>query len=168
MKTIFLIGMMGSGKSTVGQELAKSTHLKYVDMDTQLEKKMGMTVSEIFQSYGESQFRLMEKALLKELLNQDFDLVSTGGGVVLDEENRTMLKDMGVCVFLNGSVETLAKRLENDASRPLLKTTSLEDLYQTRSPLYEGLSDFTVLTDNRTIEEIVSIIIEVLNEYSFN
>lgn len=168
MTKILLIGMMGAGKTTVGQALSQALNFKFVDMDTFLETKKGMTISEIFGNFGEAQFRIWEKEALCEIVNKDFDLVSTGGGIILDEENRVLIKEKSFCVFLNATVETLTKRLARDDSRPLLKKESLEDLYQKRVHLYEAVSDYTIFTDGMEIEAIVAKIIEVLNENSIN
>lgn len=168
MKRVVLIGMMGAGKSTLGHALSKSMNLKYIDVDAYLEKKWAMSISEMFQEYGELQFRIWEKEALKELINLDFELISTGGGAVLDQENRVLIKENSFCFYLKATVETLVKRLENDDSRPLLKSGSLEEVFKKRTHLYESLSDCTILTDDMAIETILAKMVEVLNENSFN
>ena len=117
---IIITGFMGSGKTTIGRKLAKLIEYSFVDTDSEIENDQGCSVSEIFKYGGEECFREMETRLLEKLKNIDNSVIATGGGIVLREENRKMLKGIGKRVYLRVPEEELARRLKNDRNRPLL------------------------------------------------
>lgn len=144
---IVLIGMSGAGKSTVGMALSYKMRMPYVDMDAYIERTRGMTISEIFEKYGNDGFRDIESEVAKHIgTNYRKTIVSTGGGVVLRPENMEYLKKSGIVVYINRSVENILKTL-NAEKRPLLKNNpqKLYDMYQERHGLYLKYADVCVV-----------------------
>lgn len=164
---VILCGMMGSGKTTIGVKIAEKTGRRWYDTDGVIVDRYGK-ISDIFEYYGEEYFRKIETEVVKELSVQNDLIISTGGGLVLKEENTELLKKNGKIVFLRAKKETLAGRLKVDGTRPLLqaKTESilerLDKLLQERSPIYERVADFTVDVDGKMPNEIAEEIIDVL------
>jgi len=157
---IILIGFMGTGKSTVGRLLAERLDLTAVDMDTLIEARAGKPISAIFKEDGETAFRRMEQALAHKLAQGSGQVISTGGGVVLDPENLTNLQAAGLIVCLQASPDEILRRVESDQTRPLLegdKQARIRELYEARRPLYDALP-FQIQTDGRTPEEIAALI----------
>jgi shikimate kinase len=153
---IILIGFMGTGKSTVGQLLAERLNLTAVDMDTLIEKRAGKPISTIFRDEGESAFRRMERALAHELSQGSGQVISTGGGVVLDPENLADFQAAGLMVCLQASPEEILRRVESDQTRPLLegdKQSRIRELYEARRTLYDAMP-FQIQTDGQTPEQI--------------
>jgi shikimate kinase len=149
---IFLVGPMGSGKTTIGKELARALGKEFVDSDQEIERRTGATIPLIFELEGETGFRSREQQVIDELTQRDNIVLATGGGAVLDPENRKHLAARGFVVYLRASVEQLHKRTRKDAHRPLLNTADpkqrLRDLIQQRGALYEEIADVTLDTDN--------------------
>ncbi|MDF2539845.1 MAG: hypothetical protein K0S76_2866 [Herbinix sp.] len=162
---IILIGFMGSGKTSVGELLAKRLSYQFKDTDQMIERKAGETINHIFQLKGEEYFRDMESSLLTELQSElHHAVLSTGGGLPLREQNARLLKKLGYVVYLKASKETTIKRLEGDTTRPLLRGEDLahrvERMLNTRTPYYEKAAHKVVATDHKSIEDIVTIIME--------
>ena len=159
---IFLIGMMGSGKSSVGKALADSLNWTFYDIDRELEKDHNLSVNDMF-AHGEAQFRDHESKKLQEIASKENIVCSTGGGVVLNESNCDILGEL-FCVYLHASIESLCHRLENDSSRPLLsngdKKKLLENIFLDRESKYEALSSMKIITDTSSIDEICQTIKE--------
>lgn len=155
MNTIYLIGFMGSGKSTVGRELAKTLSKSYIDIDDYIETKHQEKISNIFKTKSEDIFRDYETHALKEV--STYDVVSTGGGIVEKKKNLITMKNTGVVVFLHTSFEEVSSRLKNDIDRPLWDSNRDDkiNLFNRRIPLYESYADYIIKTDNKSIEEIV-------------
>lgn len=164
MKKLVLIGYMGAGKSTVGQALAKRMQVLFWDLDAYIEEKQKRSISEIFAQDGEESFRQLETKYLKELLEREEDgVLSAGGGLPLRKENRELLKKAGYTVYLLVSKETVLERLKEDGSRPLLQVADrkarIEEMLQIRHPIYLEAANISIVTDGRTIEEIVEEIL---------
>lgn len=168
MANIVLVGMMGSGKSTIAKVLAEKFHLNLVDADGDIETQEQMTIPEIFEQKGEAYFRNREKAYL-----QAFDLtdvvLSTGGGMVKDEDNRQRLKEIGHVFYLRGSYETLFSRLKSQtANRPLLDlkrlSVQIHSLLEERADMYLAASHSVVDIDGKSVEAICEEISTILNE----
>ena len=163
---IVLCGMMGSGKTTIGIKIAEITGRRWYDTDGVIADKYGK-ISDIFEYYGEAHFRKLETEIIRDLAQKDNLILSTGGGLVLKPENNAMLKKNGKIVFLRASLDTLAKRLKVDGTRPLLQTSTesirdrLAKLMKERSPIYEGVADAVVDVDGKTPEENAREIIEL-------
>jgi shikimate kinase len=158
MNTIYLIGFMGAGKTTVGRELASTLGKPVFDMDVEIEKEAGMSIKEMFAQKGEDFFRKLETEMLRRLAGKD-SIITTGGGVILKMENRNLLKNTGTVLFLHASPEETIKRLAADTTRPLLQAgleQSVKDLYHTRLALYKEAADHIIETDGRTIGAITA------------
>ncbi len=160
---IFLIGMMGSGKTTIGRKIAEILDLDFMDMDDEIEKREGMRIKDIFEMKGEDHFRKAEKRLLKEVLNRDDIVVSTGGGVILDEENREILKKERT-IFLYLPIEEIMSRVETE-NRPLLKDGKgkLVEIWRKRKNLYEQF-DRVDLSGLNVMESTAKVILSVVEE----
>ena len=148
MNKIVLCGFMGCGKSTVGKNIARKSGKKFVDMDSYIEEKAGMRVSEIFEKYGESGFRDMEHEACRELSRERNLIIASGGGALTFERNVEVFKQNDVIVLLDVPLDTIKYRLRNDTTRPLLqrpdKDEAMAELYEKRLPLYQAAADVTV------------------------
>ena len=168
MRNIILIGMMGSGKTSIAHELELSYGYDFVDTDDLIVKKQGMSINEIFATQGEEVFRDMETALIRDdLAKLTNTVVSCGGGTPLRPENRELLKEAGTVVWLHTSVDEIFKRIKGDKSRPLLNCedpeSRLRDLMDERSPIYRDCANFSVFTDGKDPEEIAKEIYRFVN-----
>jgi shikimate kinase len=146
---IFLVGMMGSWKSTIGKKLAKKTNLNFIDIDNEIEGKTSNLITDIFKNDGESHFRNLESKILRESVSGGNQVISTGGGVILLSENRSILKTKGFTIYLKASPEVLANRIRNVGKRPLLNTsislvTQLENIIIERESFYNEVAHFTL------------------------
>jgi shikimate kinase len=165
---VFLVGMMGVGKSTVGRLLADRLGWPYLDSDEQVQRHTGRTVPEIFAADGEPAFRAEEKRALAEAASGDTPVVvSVAGGAVLDPDNRKLLRDRGRVVWLRANVDTMAERVGDGEGRPLLggeggPAAALAELYPQRRPVYEELADVVVDVDQLTPGEVVDKILAAL------
>ena len=159
---IFLVGPMGAGKTTIGKRLARALKRRFVDCDHEIEKKTGASIPLIFEIEGESGFRAREKRVIDDLTLEPGVVLATGGGAVLDPENRQRLSERGLVVFLYAPVELLVARTRNDTNRPLLQTGNraerLREIMLQREPLYREIADLTVDTGAMAMGEIVSTI----------
>ena len=151
---IFLVGLMGAGKSTIGRHLAKSLGLEFVDSDHEIERRTGASIPLIFDVEGEAGFRQREKKVIDELSRRSGIVLATGGGVVLDPDNRARLRERGQVVYLYATVEQLLTRTAKDRNRPLLQTADprarLQELLEDRDALYREVADVVVDTGGRT------------------
>jgi shikimate kinase len=158
---IYLIGMMGSGKSTVGKILAIKMRIPFVDLDFEIEKKVGKTVSQIFINDGEKTFRELESDLLK-LYSES--VVACGGGIILKKENCSFIHENGKVVFLTTSISELSKRLDESKKRPLIANKNavktLTKILAEREQTYLNTADFIVKTDNKTPNQITTEILK--------
>ena len=165
-KNIFLIGPMGAGKTTVGRQLAKSLEKQFMDCDRELEQRTGASVSLIFELEGEEGFRRRERNMLDELTARSGIVLATGGGAVLDSENRARLRSRGFAIYLDAPLDLLAERTSRDRSRPLLDTpdprATLTRLLNERDPLYRQVADLVVKTNHGTAKYVVREIVEHL------
>jgi shikimate kinase len=161
---IILIGMMGSGKSVVGKIISESLNYKFVDTDILIEEKYGK-ISEIFKNSGEEYFRNLETQTAKEVANFNNTVISTGGGIILKEENMINLKKNACIIFLKAESFTLFTRTLN-SDRPLLQDGGIDKIItilEKRTPLYKKYADLIISTDNKTITEIAEEIISNFN-----
>lgn len=164
-KNVVLCGFMGCGKSTVGMLLAKKTGMAFVDMDRYIEKKEGKKVSQIFADSGEDYFRQLERESAAELSERKGVVIATGGGTLTFPENVEVLRKGGTIVLLDLPVETVAKRLAHDTTRPLLnrpdKDQAMRELYDKRLPLYRSAAQVIVNADDSPMQvcrEIIAMI----------
>ena len=167
---IYLVGMMGAGKTTIGRALARRLGWEFVDLDHELESRCGVRVSIIFDIEGEQGFRKRESALLDECSQRSGIVLATGGGAVLAPENRRVLRERGVVVYLRANVDELFRRVERDRNRPLLQTDNprqrLQDLLEQREPLYEEVADLVFDTGSLPITQTTRVLLKQLQEYS--
>ena len=166
---LILVGMMGSGKTTMGRALAKQLGKDFVDSDEEIIKRTGVTVPHIFDIEGESGFRLRETAAIRDLAGRDNLVLATGGGAVLTEENRTALRQNGIVIYLKASVHDLWQRTRHDRNRPLLQTKDphgmLTELFQQRDPLYQQVSDIVVQSGKQSVNVLMQHLIEKIDAY---
>ncbi len=158
---------MGSGKSRVGIELARLLKLPFVDADKEIEKAAGLKIPEIFEKFGEANFRAGEKKVMLRLLAEGDKVLASGGGAFIQPDIRAMVKTHATSVWLKASLETLVERTSRTDNRPLLRgvdrSAKLQELMDLRYPLYAE-ADITVVTDAQTPKEMARRIIEKLNE----
>ena len=156
---IFLVGLMGAGKSTIGRQLARELGKQFRDSDSEIEKRTGVSIDVIFDIEGEQGFRRRETRMLKELVEERGIVLATGGGAILASENRQLLRDNGLIIYLKASAEHLAGRVKLDRRRPLLQTgdklAKIRELMTQREPVYLQLADMVVETNNRSIPRVV-------------
>ncbi len=165
-KNIVLVGFMGTGKSSVGNRLAQKLNKRFIDMDKEIELLLGMTIPRIFKVYGEKRFRSEEKLLVAKLCKQEDCVISTGGGIILEEENLAALREDGVLVRLNAKPEDLWERISRKKeNRPLLKKhSSINDmiaLMQEREKYYSQ-AHLTIDTSSKELDQVVDEIISLL------
>ncbi len=166
---MFLVGLMGAGKSTVGRHLADRLGKRFIDADRELEERCGVPIRVIFDVEGEPGFRRREAALLEELTLQTDVVLATGGGAVENEATRAALKNRGVTIYLFGSASELSSRTRNDRNRPLLRdtdpTAKLEQLLARREGWYREVADLVIETGKPSVARLAGIIIETLREH---
>ncbi len=151
---LFLIGLMGAGKTTIGKLLAKEVGWTFLDCDAEMEQRTGYRISDLFTKEGEASFRRREKSLLAELAAGEENILATGGGAVLDPANRVLMRRRGRIAYLHAPVPELARRVGSGEGRPLLQGESSEkvlaQLAMKRDPLYRSLAERSIDTDAST------------------
>lgn len=161
---IFLIGPMGAGKTSVGKVLADELSMEYYDTDQIIKERAGANIQWIFDVEGERGYREREAKIIDELTKKQGILLATGGGAILYESNRQALAKHGTVIYLYVSVDQQVERTKRTDHRPLLKDQQnprgiLEELRKVRGPLYEGIADYTYDTDDKTVKEVVTAIL---------
>ncbi len=168
MNNIYLIGFMGSGKSTVAKMLREKLYANLVEMDERIVKEQGMSINDIFARYGETHFRNIETELLRTIAAEDMSVVSCGGGVAVQEENVSIMKDSGRIILLLAKPETIYERVKDSTDRPILNgnmnISYIEELMKKRSNYYNAAADITIVTDGKTLDEICQEIIEYIRK----
>jgi shikimate kinase len=166
---IFLVGLMGAGKTSVGRQLARRLGKTFYDSDHEIERRTGVRIPVIFEIEGEAGFRSRESAVLAELVALEDIVLATGGGVVLAPENRRRLKDGGTVVYLRGAPQDLWRRTRHDRNRPLLQTADplarLEELHAQRDPLYREVADVIVDTGTQSVRTLAEQLEARLREH---
>jgi len=160
---VFLVGPMGAGKTTIGRQLARLLKCNFLDSDREIEQRTGVNIPLIFELEGEPGFRARERGVIDELTQLPDTVLATGGGAILDPDNRAHLAERGTVVYLETSVAQQLARTGRDRNRPLLQTEDpkrrLEELLSIRDPLYREIADIIVLTDGRTAKDVVNQIL---------
>lgn len=161
---ISLVGMPGCGKSTVGRQLARLLRMDFIDLDAEIERKLGEAIRPFFEREGEAAFRALEHETLADLLIEPRDLVlATGGGAVLREDNRALLQRHSTVLYLRSSPEELFRRLRHDTQRPLLQVNNplakLRELFHQRDPLYRRTAHFLIETGRPSVNSLVNMIL---------
>lgn len=163
-KHIFLIGFMGVGKSTVSRKLKQLMHAEEIDMDAAIVRENGMSISEMFEKYGEEYFRDRETQMLRKIAEGSPAVVSCGGGCVLREENVAIMKECGTIVLLTATPTMIYYRVRNSKSRPILNghmdVDYISGLMEKRRPAYEGACEISVSTDGKRPEKIAREILD--------
>ena len=167
MQNIILIGPMGSGKTTVGRQLAKRTRMEFVDSDHMIEDRCGVSISTIFDIEGEDGFRKRETKMLTELCQMNGIVLATGGGAITTEGNRILLRKSGYVVYLKTSINTQIARTQKNQNRPLLENVDpevkLQELMDERCNLYEQEADLIVTSGERIVSKVVEEIMSHLD-----
>ena len=162
-----LVGLMGAGKTTVGRRLAKKLGLPFVDSDHEIEKAAGMSVAEIFECFGEADFRSGERRVIGRLLDGKPQVVATGGGAFINDETRALIKEKGTSIWLDADIEVLVERTARRDTRPLLKTGDpkeiLARLAAERAPFYAE-ADLRIASSDGPHEDVVDRIVDALKE----
>lgn len=156
-RNVILIGFMGTGKTSIGRRVAQSLGFDFVDTDERIIEKAGMPITEIFAEQGEEKFRDLESTVLRSTTARKNQVISTGGGVVLREENREVLARSGYVIWLNASPEAILERVSRNQERPLLQAAdplgTIREMLKQREPLYLATADFTIDTDGLSPDE---------------
>ena len=168
-QNIYLVGMPGAGKSTVGKALARQLGLTFVDADQVLIEQVGASIATIFEFEGEAGFRQREVTVIAELCRRQATVLATGGGAILRDENRVALRENGIVIYLHANLDQLAQRTRHDARRPLLNSVddprdTLKALLIVREPLYRSVADLVVETGRQSIGKMVQHIVQALSE----
>lgn len=167
MQNLILIGPMGSGKTTVGKQLAKRTRMDFVDSDHMIEDRCGVSISTIFDIEGEDGFRKRETKMLTELCDRSGVVLATGGGAIATEENRILLRK-GFVIYLKTSIETQLARTQKNQNRPLLENVDAEnkltELMNERGALYESEADLIVKSGDRVVSKVVEEIMQAIEK----
>jgi shikimate kinase len=162
-RNIVLIGPMGSGKTTIGRQLARTLKMEFADSDHEIERRTGVGIPLIFELEGEAGFRRRETRMIAELCRRENLVLATGGGAILDEGNRRVLRACGSVVYLHATVETQFQRTRKSRHRPLLRDpdprAKLEQLMRAREPLYRQEADLVVEADGRPAAAVAGEII---------
>lgn len=161
--TIACVGLPGSGKSTIGRQLAKRLDVNFVDSDQVIEQRIGCSIREFFEREGEPAFRDLEQEVLDELTRNGSSVLSTGGGAILRSANRDILRTRTRTVYLHSAPEEVFRRLRHDQNRPLLQVSDplsrLRELYEVRDPLYREVAHFVVETGRPSVSTLVNMIL---------
>jgi len=166
-KNIFLIGLMGTGKTTVGRQLSRKLKMTFYDSDHVIEERTGADIPLIFEKEGEIGFRKREVSVIDDLTQKKNIILATGGGAILDTENRSHLINRGTVFYLKSNLKTLLARTGKDKNRPLLHADEpaeviLQRLLDERGPLYEEAADYVIETANNSIHGVIQAIIKTL------
>jgi len=165
--TIFLVGLPGSGKSTVGRQLGRRLRIPFIDSDQAIEMRLGCTIRSFFEREGEAAFREIEAQVIETLTLDGPRILATGGGAVLRPENRRSLRERGYVVYLKSQPEELLRRVRHDAKRPLLQVADplqrLRDLFVLRDPLYQEVAHCTVETGRPSVGNLVQTVLAQLD-----
>lgn len=165
---IVLVGPMGAGKSTIGRQLSTRLDYEFLDTDHIIESRAGADIPWIFDVEGEQGFRDREANILAEIIDRDAVVIATGGGIVMRPENRKLLAQSAMVIYLMASIDQLVKRTFKDKKRPLLQVDNpkqkIQELYERRDPIYREVADRIVVTDNGGTKLIVQKISEILSK----
>ena len=167
LNNIILVGPMGSGKTSIGRKLSVSLSLDFFDSDHEIIKKTGVSIDHIFDVEGEKGFRARESEAIKNLCNMTNVIIATGGGSVLLEENRKLMMQAGLVVYLSSSVDQILRRTAKSKSRPLLEKSNnrrktITDIVQARDPLYKEVAKLVINTNGKKLNEVIDEIVKAL------
>ena len=167
-QNIIFVGPMGAGKTTIGKQLARQLGRTFYDSDRVIEEHTGANISLIFEMEGEEGFRRREKSIIAELMSKENIVLATGGGVILDPENRDQITRQGFVIYLSAPLEQLFNRTSKDKNRPLLQTDDprkkLEEILSIRDPLYREVADIVIETDGSPARGVVKKLVDLITE----
>ena len=166
---LILVGMMGSGKTTMGRALAKHLGKVFVDSDEEIQKRTGVTIPHIFDIEGETGFRQRETAAIRDLVERDNMVLATGGGAVLAEQSRELMRQNGIVIYLKANVHDLWQRTRHDRNRPLLQTADpyakLTELFQQRDPLYLQVADIVMQSGKQSAHALMLQLVDEIEAF---
>ncbi|MGC2167356.1 MAG: shikimate kinase [Gallionella sp.] len=166
---LILIGMMGSGKTTMGRTLARHLGKNFVDSDQEIQKRTGVNIPYIFDIEGESGFRERETNVLAELVRHNNIVLATGGGAILAEKNRLLLQRTGIVIYLKAAVNDLWHRTHHDKNRPLLQTKDpygkLTEIYQLRDPIYQQVADIIIQSGKQSVHSLMLTLVAEIERF---
>ncbi|HEU0234659.1 MAG TPA: shikimate kinase [Gallionella sp.] len=166
---LVLVGMMGSGKTTMGRALARHMGKAFVDSDEEIQKCTGVTIPHIFDIEGETGFRQRESAVISDLVGRDNMVLATGGGAVLAEQSRELMQQNGIVIYLKASVHDLWQRTRHDRNRPLLQTADphakLTELFQQRDPLYRQVADIVIQSGKQSAHALMLHLVDEIEAF---
>jgi shikimate kinase len=169
---LILVGLMGSGKTTLGRALAKHMGKAFVDSDEEIQQRTGVTIPHIFDIEGETGFRQRETAAIRDLVERDDMVLATGGGAVLAEQSRELMQQNGIVIYLKASVQDLWQRTRYDRNRPLLQTADphakLTELFQQRDPLYLQVADIVMQSGKQSAHALMLNLVDEIEKFRKN
>jgi len=167
---LILVGMMGSGKTTMGKTLARHLGKTFVDSDEEIQNRTGVTIPHIFDVEGEAGFRARESAVLNDLVKREGLVLATGGGAILAAENRNDLQQGGIVIYLKANVHDLWQRTRHDKNRPLLQTgdpyAKLTELFHQRDPLYLSVADIVMVSGRQSVHSLMLRLVDEIQKFS--
>lgn len=167
-RPIILVGLMGAGKSAIGRKLAQALQLPFADSDSEIEKAADMPVADIFQTYGEPEFRRLEASVIKRLIGESGRVIATGGGAFMDPDTRDAIKAAGISVWLYADIDLLMARVSRKSTRPLLQNPNprgvMQDLIDKRYPVYAA-ADITVASEDVSKDAMVHNVLRALDKH---
>ena len=165
-KNIFIVGSMGSGKTSIGKMLAKNNNLSFLDTDHEIIRSCGYSIPDIFEKFGEEHFRGLETEQLRKMNAIENHVISTGGGIILRDDNERLMKDLGIIIFLDININSQIDRVKNRKNRPLLNNKSLEDnllsLKKIRDPIYKKISNYIIDVSGKEKGQIINEIQNII------
>ena len=165
-KNIFIIGSMGSGKTSIGKILAKNNHLSFLDTDHEIIRSCGYSIPDIFEKFGEEHFRNLETEQLRKMDAIENHVISTGGGIILKDDNKKLMKGLGLIIFLDINISSQIDRVKNRKNRPLLNDKNLKDnllsLKKTRDPIYKKISNYIIDVSGKERDKVINEIQKII------
>lgn len=165
-KNIFIVGSMGSGKTSIGKMLAKNNNLSFLDTDHEIIRSCGYSIPDIFEKFGEEHFRGLETEQLRKMNVIENHVISTGGGIILRDDNERLMKDLGIIIFLDININSQIDRVKNRKNRPLLNNKSLKDnllsLKKIRDPIYKKISNYIIDVSGKERDQVINEIQKII------
>ena len=165
-KNIFIIGSMGSGKTSIGKMLAKNNNLSFLDTDHEIIRSCGHSIPDIFKEFGEEHFRSLETEQLKKMNAIENHVISTGGGIILRDNNNKLMQNLGIIIFLDINIDSQVDRVKNRKNRPLLNNKNLKDnllsLKKTRDPIYKSISNYIIDVSGKERDQVINEIQKII------
>ena len=165
-KNIFIVGSMGSGKTSIGKMLAKNNNLSFLDTDHEIIRDCGYSIPDIFKEFGEEHFRGLETEQLRKMNTIENHVISTGGGIILKHDNKKLMKDLGIIIFLDININSQLDRVKNKKNRPLLNNKDLKEnllsLKKIRDPMYKKISNYIIDVSGKERDQVINEIQKII------